>query len=98
MQREYLLSENATQKQVDDATEALTSAKNSLVYIKDLKLKVEEYEALDKDLFVEESYNKLQDVLVKGNEVLSNPVATKEQVTEIMAQLQDAFANLHSIR
>ena len=36
----------------------------------------------------------MQDVLVKGNEVLSNPVATKEQVTEIMAQLQDAFANL----
>lgn len=92
--KDILLSENATQKQVDDATETLISAKNSLVYIKDLKLKVEEYEALDKDLFVEESYNKLQDALVKGNEVLSNPAATKEQVTEIMAQLQDAFANL----
>ena len=41
--KEILLSENATQKQVDDATEALTSAKNSLVYIKDLKLMVERY-------------------------------------------------------
>lgn len=92
--KEILSFKDATQTQVDDATEALISAKNSIVYIKDLKLKVEEYVKVNKELFVEESYNKLQSELAKANEVLSNPATTKEEVTKAMSDLQNAFTNL----
>ncbi|GAA0084811.1 hypothetical protein UT300007_12500 [Clostridium sp. CTA-7] len=91
---EIFKAEDVTQDEIDNAVNALASAKKGLVYIKDLKVTVGEYKALDSTLFVEDSFNKFNDVLARGEVLLANPLATTEEVTSLINELRNAFKNL----
>lgn len=91
-----LYDRDATQKEIDTATQALNDAMDALEVKKavntySLKSAIRKAERLNKDSYTAESYAKVEEALEHAKAVLADSGATQEEVDEATDALNDAM-------
>ncbi len=104
---EVLKDENATQTEVDEALEALQTARGNLVEAgeesgstvdkTELKNAIADAEALDPTEFTAESWSDVDAALQAAQDVMNDPDATKDAVEKATVTLVTALADLEKV-
>ncbi len=96
--KELLSDENATQDQIDASFNRLSEVMHMLSFEKGdkkaLESLVSKIESLDKAEYISSTWNKLNVVLEKANNVLANENAMEEEVSKTYDELLRAFLEL----
>lgn len=108
--KEILLDKVATQQQVDEALSILEDSIKHLVKIDEekpvepgkvdksnLEEIINKAKGLNKEKYTKETWDKLQEVLSKANEVLNNKDANEEDVNSAISNLDDAINKLKKV-
>lgn len=88
------LGKELTNKQIEEAMDKLTNAKNQLVNVVALKAAVQTANNYDAQKYTVDSYNKLLNALKPVNQLLKN--GTKEEVSETIKAIETAILGLES--
>ena len=94
---ETLINQEVTQELVDNVDKELKIAVQGLVKKADksnLTLKVEEVEKIDGSKYTKESYEKLNEAILKAKLMIKDENATQDDVDSILENLNIAFKNL----
>ncbi|MFD2046655.1 SwmB domain-containing protein [Ornithinibacillus salinisoli] len=95
--RKVIDDPNAIQAGVDQAKAELEKAYNELVYIEDLKKKVDGTNDLEPSDYTKESWATYLKALDKAKEVLADINATQEEVDVALAELEKALKELEVV-
>ncbi|WP_407857490.1 MucBP domain-containing protein [Enterococcus hailinensis] len=89
---------DVSQNEVDQAIRTLNNLKSEMVYIKDLRLKINNMNQFDKSDYTKSSWIAMNDVLKEANSVLIKSDATQKEVDNFVNKLEEVSADLVNIK
>lgn len=89
---------DVSQNEVEQAIRTLNNLKLEMVSIKDLRLKINNMNQLDKLDYTESSWIAMNDVLKEANSVLIKSDATQKEVDKFVNKLEEVSADLVNIK